>query len=137
MPKVTVIMPSLNVVKYIDSCMDSVLAQTLQDIEILAIDAGSDDGTFEILQEYASLDKRIKVMQSSKKSYGYQLNMGIALAQGEYVGIVETDDKIEPDMFQTLYESAIKTKADYVKGCARPFMEVAPEFIVSFRDRCT
>ena len=137
MPKVTVIMPSLNVVKYIVSCMDSVLAQTLQDIEILAIDAGSDDGTFEILQKYAALDKRIKVMQSCKKSYGYQLNMGIALAQGEYVGIVETDDKIEPDMFQTLYESAIKTEADYVKGCARPFMEVAPEIVVSFRDRCT
>lgn len=137
MPKVTVIMPSLNVVKYIASCMDSVLAQTLQDIEILAIDAGSDDGTFELLQKYAALDKRIKVMQSCKKSYGYQLNMGIALAQGDYVGIVETDDEIEADMFQTLYESAVKTEADYVKGCARPFIEVTPEIIVSFRDRCT
>ena len=137
MPKVTVIMPSLNVAKYISACMDSVLAQTLQDIEILAIDAGSDDGTLEILQKYATIDGRIKVLHSDRKSYGYQLNMGIALAVGEYVGVVETDDKIMPDMFQTLYKSAIKTGADYVKGCAQSFMEITPEIIVSNRIICT
>ncbi len=137
MPKVTVIMPSLNVAKYIRACMDSVLAQTLQDIEILAIDAGSDDGTLEILLEYAKLDKRIKVIHSDRKSYGYQLNMGISLAQGEYVGIVETDDRIVPDMFQSLYECATDTEADYVKGCALSFMEITPEIIISNRIICT
>ena len=69
MAKVTIIMPSLNVVKYIRPCMESVLAQTLQDIEILVIDAGSTDGTEEILQEYASVDNRVKVVHSDKKSY--------------------------------------------------------------------
>lgn len=136
MPKVTVIMPSLNVAKFIRPCMKSVLTQTLQDMEILAIDAGSDDGTFEILQEYAILDGRIKVIHSDRKSYGYQLNMGISLAQGEYVGVVETDDRIAPDMFQTLYEKAVETGADYVKGCARSFMEVTQEIMVSNRILC-
>lgn len=137
MAKVTVIMPSLNVAKYIGTCMDSVLAQTLSDIEILAIDAGSEDGTLEILQEYAAIDRRIKVIHSDRKSYGYQLNMGISLAQGEYVGIVETDDKITPDMFQSLYDRAVETRVDYVKGCARSFMEITSEIVVSNRITCT
>ena len=137
MPKATVIMPSLNVAKYISACMDSVLAQTLQDMEILAIDAGSDDGTLEILQKYAMADKRIKIMHSDRKSYGYQINMGISLAQGEYVGVVETDDRIAPDMFQTLYEKAVETGVDYVKGCARSFMEITQRISISNRILCT
>lgn len=123
MPKVTVIMPSLNVVKYIRSCLESVLAQTLQDIEILIIDAGSDDGTLEILQDYAVRDERVNILHSDRKSYGYQLNMGIALAQGDYIGIVETDDKIFPDMYETLYHTAIDAEAEYVKGRAIQFLD--------------
>lgn len=125
MPKVTVIMPSLNVVKYIASCIESVLAQTLRDIEILVIDAGSDDGTIELLQKYAALDTRIQIIHSDQRSYGYQINLGIARAQGEYIGIVETDDMIEPAMYSTLYHTAVETDADYVKGRAALFMELA------------
>lgn len=125
MPKVTVIMPSLNVGKYIGSCMESVLAQTMQDMEILAIDAGSTDGTLEILQEFAKKDKRVKIVHSDKRSYGYQMNLGIELATGEYVGVVETDDLIEPDMFQILYEKAVLVQADYAKGSAAFFVELA------------
>lgn len=136
MPKVTVIMPSLNVVKYIRPCMESVLAQTLQDIEILAIDAGSTDGTKEILEEYARKDERVKVIHSDKRSYGYQMNMGIELAAGEYVGIVETDDMIENDMFELLYDTAVKSGVDYVKGTAQHFLEVAPEITVKRRIAC-
>lgn len=117
-------MPSLNVIKYIRPCMESVLKQTLKDIEILAIDAGSNDGTLEILEEYATLDSRVQVIHSDKKSYGYQLNLGILLAHGEYVGIVETDDMIMPDMYETLYDAAIETDAEYVKGRAEYFIEV-------------
>lgn len=124
MPAITVIMPSLNVVKYIRSCIESVLAQTLQDLEILAVDAGSEDGTLEILEEYAALDERVKVIHSDRKSYGYQLNLGIKHAQGEYVGIVETDDKILSDMYKTLYHTALETDAEYVKGRAAFFTEM-------------
>lgn len=124
MPKVTVIMPSLNVVKYIKSSIESVLAQTLQDIEILVIDAGSDDGTMEILQKYAALDNRIRVIHSDRRSYGYQMNLGIALAKGEYIGIVETDDMINTTMYMTLYNTATETDADFVKGRAAFFSEL-------------
>lgn len=125
-PKVTVIMPSLNVAKYINACMESVLNQTLQDMEILAIDAGSTDGTLEILQEFAKKDKRVKIVHSDKRSYGYQLNLGIAMAAGEYVGVVETDDFIEPEMFERLYQEAVRTGVDYVKGAVQMFLEVSP-----------
>ena len=127
MSKVTVIMPSLNVAKYITECMDSVLNQTLQDIEVLAIDAGSTDGTLEILQDYACKDLRVQVIVSDKKSYGYQVNRGISLAKGEYIGIVETDDFIEPDMLETLYAKAVEINADYVKGTAQTFMDISSQ----------
>lgn len=120
-PKVTIVMPSLNVADYIRPCMDSVAGQTLSDIEIIAVDAGSVDGTLEILREYAAKDSRIRVAESEKKSYGYQLNMGIALARGEYVGIVETDDIAAPDMCEALYRAAQETGADYVKGVGEGF----------------
>lgn len=123
MCKVTVIMPSLNVVRYIEKCLDSVVGQTLEDIEILAIDAGSTDGTSEIIQSYADRDQRIQFIHSERKSYGYQVNLGLSMARGEYVGIVETDDWIESDAYETLYQIACKYEVDYVRGVAGNFKE--------------
>ena len=74
--KITVIMPSLNVAPYIEKCIQSVVNQTLQDIEILCIDAGSTDGTLEILEQFKREDSRIRIIHSDKKSYGYQVNNG-------------------------------------------------------------
>lgn len=116
MPKVSIIMPSLNIATYIKECMDSVIGQTLRDIEIICVDAGSTDGTREILQEYATRDSRICILDSDRKSYGYQVNLGFNVAKGEYLGIVETDDYIEPEMFRTLYDVAIENDADFVKS---------------------
>lgn len=123
MCKITVIMPSLNVASYISQCMDSVINQTLQDLEILAIDAGSTDGTLEILRECEEKDHRIRVVLSEKKSYGYQMNLGISMARGEYIGVVETDDVIVSDMFECLYKKALETEADYVKGSVEALFE--------------
>ena len=123
MIKVSVIMPCLNVVNYIKPCMDSVICQALSDIEILVIDAGSVDGTLEILSEYEKKDSRVHVIRSEKQSYGYQMNLGIAHAMGEYIGIVETDDVIQPDMFAVLYDEAICENADYVKGISEGFFQ--------------
>ncbi len=116
MPKISVIMPSLNVAPYIRECMDSVICQTLNDLEILCIDAGSTDGTREVLEEYAGKDARIRLIESDKKSYGYQMNLGLEAAAGEYIGIVETDDFILPEMFEELYACAKKQDADFVKS---------------------
>lgn len=116
MPKISVIMPSLNVRQYIDECIESVLKQTLYDIEVLCIDAGSTDGTWEILNKYASEDDRVRVIHSEMRSYGYQINVGIELAKGEYVAIVETDDYIHPEMYDYLYSISKETKADIIKA---------------------
>ncbi|MCM1038069.1 MAG: glycosyltransferase [Ruminococcus sp.] len=128
-PLVSVIMPSYNVGEYIRVCMESVLVQTLSDMEILAIDAGSEDGTLEILQEYADKDERIRLIHSERKSYGYQVNMGIRQARGKYIGIVETDDFIEPDMYATLYEWIQKSDADYARGRGLFYREIAEGMI--------
>lgn len=135
-PQVTVIMPSYNVGRYIKTCLESVLAQTLQNMEILVIDAGSEDGTLDILQEYADKDDRIYLIYSERKSYGYQVNMGIRMARGEYIGIVETDDFIEPDMYETLYGMARKNDADYVRGLGKFYREIAEEMITERPIRC-
>jgi len=116
MPKVSIVMPSLNVALYIQECLDSVIQQTLEDIEIICVDAGSTDGTWEILTKYARADKRIKRIHSEKKSYGYQMNLGIKEASGKYIGIVETDDFILPEMYEELYRYAEEHGADFVKS---------------------
>ena len=114
-------MPSLNVVNYIGQAIESVLQQTLTGIEVLCVDAGSDDGTLEIIREYVSADSRVKLILSDKKSYGYQMNLGIRAAIGEYIGIVETDDYVLPNMYETLYNVATKYNLDFVKSDYKKF----------------
>jgi len=116
MPKISVILPSLNVASYIRECIESVLAQTLSDIELLCIDAGSTDGTCGIIEKYAAEDSRIRFIRSEKRSYGYQINLGMDLARGDYLGIVETDDCISADMYEVLYQAAEEHSLDYVKA---------------------
>lgn len=115
-PKISIIMPSLNVVNYIQECLQSVITQTLSDIEIICVDAGSTDGTFEIIEQFACTDSRIRVLRSDKKSYGYQMNLGIKAAHGEYIGIVETDDFVIPEMYEYLYQIVEDNKVDFVKS---------------------
>lgn len=128
-PKISVIMPCLNMEKYIEECMESIIHQTVEDIEIIVIDAGSIDGTLAILKRYQHKDSRIKLLQSEKKSYGYQVNLGIANASGEYITIVDADDRIVPDMYETLYPIAVETGADYVKGAVDYFYTVQDKYI--------
>lgn len=116
MPKVSVILPSLNVVSYICQCVESVVGQSLRDIEIICVDAGSTDGTLEVLREFEARDKRIKVLIADRKSYGLQMNMGLDAATGEYVGIVETDDWVPANMYSELYKLAKKNDLDFVKA---------------------
>ena len=109
-------MPTLNVKNYIEQCIKSVIDQTLKDIEIIIVDAGSTDGTLEILKGYEELDSRISLLHSDIKSYGHQMNLGISKAIGEYIGIVETDDYIAEDMFEKLYDLSDNGKYDMIKS---------------------
>lgn len=117
--KVSIIMPSLNVAPYIDECIQSVLNQTLTEIEIICVDAGSTDGTIEKIQSYTENERyhnRLSLIHSPVKSYGYQVNLGMKLAKGRYIGIVETDDFVDSAMYEALFETAERFGCDYVKA---------------------
>lgn len=113
---VSIIMPSLNVADYIEQAVSSACNQTLKDIEIICIDAGSTDGTLETLRKIATEDNRIVLMESDRRSYGYQVNTGIDVARGKYIAILETDDFVSSDMYVSLYQNAEKWSCDFVKG---------------------
>ena len=114
--KVSILLPALNVHEYIFECLNSVVRQSLKDIEVICIDAGSTDGTLDIIKEFMQKDDRIILIQSEKKSYGYQLNQGIIHSHGEYIGFVDTDDYIKNDMYEELYDCAFHNDADVVKS---------------------
>ena len=116
MPKVSVIIPVYNVEKYLKQCIDSVINQTLKDIEIICIDDGSTDNCPKILDDYAKQDNRIKVIHKPNSGYGHSMNVGIDNATGEYIGIVESDDWILPDMYETLYNKAKEFDLDFIQS---------------------
>lgn len=116
MIKVSILMPACNVERYIKECMDSVVNQTLVEIEVICINDGSTDDTGKILDEYSYKDKRIKVVHKANSGYGHSMNIALSMAHGEYIGIVETDDFVSRNMFETLYNMAVKYKADVVKS---------------------
>lgn len=116
LPKVSILVPCYNVEKYIGECLNSVVNQTLKEIEIICINDGSTDKTLSILQEYAQKDERITIIDKSNSGYGDSMNKGLKLVTGEYVGIVESDDFVKPDMFEKLYELALCHKTDMVKS---------------------
>lgn len=116
--KVSVIVPVYNAEKYLVQCLDSILAQTLKEIEVVCVDDGSTDSSGEILDQYAGQDERVKVLHRENRGYGAAMNAGLDAASGEYVGIVESDDCILPEMYRTLYEEAVPERLDVVKSDA-------------------
>ena len=115
-PIISVIMPSLNVGDYMEECLSSVLNQSFKDIEVICVDAGSTDGTLEIIKKLQENDERIKILNSDMKSYGHQVNLGLKEASGKYIGIIETDDYISEDMFKTLYSYSENDTVDIIKS---------------------
>ena len=116
MPKVSILMPACNVENFLRECMDSVVNQTLKDIEIICLDDGSKDSTGNILDEYAAKDSRVKVIHKPNSGYGHSMNVGLDHATGEYIGIIETDDFADTEMFEKLYITAKENNADMIKS---------------------
>lgn len=114
--KISVIMPVYNVEKYLAKCFDSVLASTLKDIEIIAVDDGTKDNSGKIIDEYLEKDSRIIAIHKENGGYGSAINAGLEIAKGEYIAILETDDWIASNMYEILYANAKKYKADCAKG---------------------
>ena len=115
-PKISVIVPVYNVEKYLRQCLDSIVGQTFDDIEIIVLNDGSKDSSLEIINEYAAKDARFKVIDKPNEGYGKTMNRGIEAATGEYIGIVESDDWIEPNMYETLHGIAKVHDVDVVKS---------------------
>ncbi len=116
MPKVSIVIPTYNVESYLRECLDSVVNQTLKDIEIICVNDGSTDNSLQIIQEYAAKDYRIKVIDKPNSGYGHSMNVGIDNATGEYLGIVEPDDYVELNMYETLYNKAKELDLDFIKS---------------------
>ncbi len=116
MCKVSILVPVYNVEAYLPKCLDSLIGQTLREIEIICIDDGSTDRSGEILDEYAEKDKRIRVVHQDNGGYGKAMNAGLHFAQGEYIGVVESDDFAAPEMFSQLYKAAVQNRAQIVKS---------------------
>lgn len=115
-PKVSLLVPIYNAEKYLEQCLDSAAAQTLQDIEIICIDDGSSDSSREIIQRYLDTDPRFRVIDKPNSGYGASMNMGLDAAKGDFIGILESDDFIETEMLETLYKIATKHEAQVVKS---------------------
>lgn len=105
-PKVTVLVPIYNVQSYLRACLDTLVGQTLPNIEILCIDDGSTDECPQIIAEYAARDPRIRVITKPNSGYGDSMNLGIREAKGEWIGICEPDDFCEKDMYEKLVAAA-------------------------------
>lgn len=114
--KVSVLVPIYNVEQFLPECLDSLVNQTLKEIEIICINDGSKDDSLNIIKKYAKNDKRIKIIDKKNSGYGDSMNQGLKKAIGEYVGIVESDDFIDKDAFSELYEVAKKYNVDVVKA---------------------
>lgn len=110
--RVSVVLPVYNCEKYLRQCLDSLFAQTLQDIEIICVNDGSTDGSFDILKEYAAKDMRFVIINSENKGAGAARNLGIEAACGKYLAFPDSDDWFEPTMLSAAYRTAEKNSAD-------------------------
>lgn len=112
--KVSVIIPVYNEEVYLRECLDSVLIQTLKDIEVLCIDDGSTDHSLQVLQEYAVKDSRIRIFKQSNQFAGVARNLGMKYAKGQYLSFLDSDDYFESHMLEKMYQTAEAKKADIV-----------------------
>lgn len=127
-PKISVIVPVYNVEQYLPRCIDSILAQTFTDFEALLIDDGSTDKSGKICDEYAKKDNRIRVIRKSNDGVSATRELGVNIANGDYIQFIDSDDWMEKDMLELMINEVINKKADVV-SCR--FFEVTSQRITS------
>ena len=109
--KVSIIVPVYNVEQYLERCLNSLINQTLKDIEIICVNDGSKDNSGKILEEYAQKDNRIIIINQENQGLSIARNNGMDIAKGKYIGFVDSDDWVDLDFFEKLYNSAEKNNA--------------------------
>lgn len=128
-PNVSVILPVYNSEKYLKQCMDSIVGQTLHNIEIICVDDGSADGSLDILREYENTDKRVKVLCQQNAGAGAARNYGLSVAQGEYLSFLDSDDFFEPDMLEKSYQKAKENDAEVLVFGSDQYYEESGKFV--------
>ena len=130
MPKVSVIIPVYNVEEYLRECLDSVVNQTLKDIEIICVNDGSTDNSLAILEEYAAKDERLRVFTQENQGQSVARNLAMEKARGEYIGFVDSDDWIDLDFYEKLYRAAVKAQADI--ACANIYKPDEKRYYIKY-----
>ena len=138
-PKTSVVIPVYNTEDYLPACLDSVLAQTQREIEVILVDDGSTDGSLEIEHVYAAADPRVRVIQQPNLRQGTARNRGLAIARGEYVYFMDSDDLLLPDCFETCYRICRHNNLDFVTFDSAGFLDdpsiERPDLFPEMRDR--
>lgn len=141
-PKISLIIPVYNVEKYLKTTLDSVFAQTFKDFEVIVVNDGSTDSSFEIIKEYSNQHNNMIVVNQKNQGQGIARNNALKVAKGEYVAFLDSDDFLEPNYFEELYKTAVDNDADiaccsfkltYEKGFHELFMVFTPKksFVMS------
>lgn len=143
-PKVSIIVPCWGVEQYLDRCVNSLVNQTLRDIEIILVDDESPDRVPEMCDAWAEKDDRIKVVHKKNEGLGFACNSGLDVATGEYVAFCDSDDWVELETYESLYSTACRTNADAVysgiqtiddKGVVRPMNQPMKFEVMTDRER--
>ncbi|MCU6762674.1 Chondroitin polymerase [uncultured Roseburia sp.] len=128
-PKISVILPVYNVEDYLAQCMDSIVNQTLKEIEIICIDDGSQDRSLEILKNYEKKDSRVSVITQENAGAGAARNNGLKRAKGEYLSFLDSDDFFEPEMLEKAYKQAKNDRAQIAVFRSDQFREDLNQFV--------
>ena len=127
--KVSVVVPVFNTVDYLSECLDSIVGQTLPEIEVIVVDDGSTDGSFDLAQRYVSRDSRVSLLRSGSNGVGPGVarNLGIRSSNGEYIAFIDSDDIIDVDMLRDMYERAVVHQSDVIMCQIVKFSDAAPK----------
>ena len=125
--KVSIIVPVFNSEKFLRACINSILNQTLKEIEVILVNDGSTDSSLKICQEFKKRDSRVKIINQRNMGVGAARNAGLKMAQGKYIGFVDSDDYIEPNMYQELYLAITHYKVD-IAICKRVITDSKREY---------
>ena len=141
-PKVSIIIPIYNTGEYVARCLDSITNQTLKEIEIICVNDGSTDSSSAIIAEYAERDSRIKILSQSNQGLGAARNTGLNAATGEYISFIDSDDTVDNNFHQSLYQTATTDSAEivyapfvYITGNDRQTENITPGRYSSLKDK--
>lgn len=122
-PKISVLVPCYNVAHFVAECLMSLKVQTLNDIEVICLNDGSTDNTLALIRETVADDPRFRIVDKPNSGYGATMNLGLKMARGEYIGIVESDDFVEKTMFEKLYSVAVEHELDIARCCFNTLLD--------------